>query len=312
MNMESSFSRSRADEFASSFRDAINARKVTLAWLHEQLRRRGNSVSMATLSYWRSGARRPEGPQSRAVLDDIEHLLSLDRGALTGLISGTNRTGPLGPNQFPIEELALEQAVKDAFAALGIDYPDTSREVTTHSVTDVGADGNIAHSVTRSVIQSTIGTITAIPFLEISPGIRTPAPIFSAVYGGKIRAQYSHPNGEVHGVLIELDAPVTAPNTAMIEWAVDYPPDYPPTRETGHAVSWQCRELLVWTRFHPDAIPVRIEERVETPDGIEVTPLSFEGRTYVHQVRRSFGPGAIGITWSYDDRDGSGEATQPG
>ncbi|MFJ4999013.1 hypothetical protein ACIP5T_12730 [Microbacterium sp. NPDC088619] len=300
MSMESGIRR-YADVFAASFRDAINARGLTLARLHEQLRARGNSVSMATLSYWRSGARRPEGAQSMAALGDIEQLLHLEPGSLTALLGTTNRTGPLGPNLFPLDEQELEEAVKQAFAALGAEYPDTSRELTTHSVTDVDAAGNVSYSITRSIVQSTVGTVASIPFLEMTPGISTPAPFIEAVAGGRISARYSHPNGEVHGVLFELDVPLTAPGTAMVEWSVAYPPDYPPQRETGHAVARQCRELLVWTRFHPDALPDRIEERVETPDGSKLTELSLEGRTSVHQVRRAFGPGLLGVAWSYAD-----------
>lgn len=300
MSMESGLRR-YADVFAASFRDAINARGLTLARLHEQLRARGNSVSMATLSYWRSGARRPEGAQSMAALGDIEQLLHLEPGSLTALLGTTNRTGPLGPNLFPLDEQELEDAVKEAFAALGAEYPDTSRELTTHSVTDVDAAGNVSYSITRSIVQSTVGTVSSIPFLEMTPGISTPAPFIEAVAGGRIAARYSHPNGEVHGVLFELDVPLTAPSTAMVEWSVAYPPDYPPQRETGHAVARQTRELLVWTRFHPDALPDRIEERVETPDGSTLTELSLEGRNSVHQVRRAFGPGLLGVAWSYAD-----------
>lgn len=294
---------SRADAFTSALRDGINARGVTLAWLQEQLRMRGNTVSMATLSYWRSGARRPEGAQSMAALGDIEELLALADGALTGLLGATKRTGPLGPVQFPIDEADLERMVKEAFAALGTPYPDTSREVTTHSVTDVDADGNLSHCITRSVVQSTTGTVTAIPFLEMSPGVRTPAPLLSAVTGGRISARYSHPSGEVHGALFELEAPLTAPGTAVIEWSIDYPADYPPTQETGHAVARQCRELMVWTRFHPDAIPDWVEEKIETPTGIRLAPLSLAGRTSVHQVRRAFGPGTIELRWGYGKRE---------
>lgn len=258
---------------------------------------------MATLSYWRSGARRPEGVQSLAALSDIEELLGLDVGALSRLLRSTNRTGPLGPNQFPIEEEELVLAVIEAFRALGAPYPDTSRELTTHSVTDVGADGNIASSITRSIVQSTVGTITAIPFLEINPGVRTPAPELAAVSGGTIAARYSHPTGEVHGVLFELDVPLTAPETAMVEWSVEYPPDYPQTRDTGHAVAQKARELLVWTRFHPDAIPDWCEEHVETPDGVTVTPLPPPRGTSVHLVRRAFGPGALSLHWGYGPRE---------
>ncbi|MFJ4254276.1 hypothetical protein [Microbacterium sp. NPDC090003] len=292
----------RGSDFATAFRDGINARRVTLSWVQERLRARGNQVSMATLSYWRSGARHPEGAQSLAAVADIEELLHLESGTLTGLLR-SSRTGPLGPNLFPLDEHAIEEAVKEAFAALGAEYPDTSRELTTHSVTDVGVEGHVVRSHTRSIVQSTIGTITAIPFLELTPGIRTPAPEFAADFGGRIAKRYSHPDGEVHGVLFELDAPLTAPNTAMVEWSVSYPPGYPPQLETGHAVARQCRELLVWTRFHPDALPDWFEEQVDTPQSQTATPLTLTSGTSIHQVRRAFGPGALLLRWGFGERE---------
>ena len=303
MSFEDDARRPGSDAFASALRDAINAKPVTLSWLQRQLKARGNLVSMATLSYWRSGARRPEGVQSLVALADIEDLLGLTTGALSRLLRPTNRTGPLGPNQFPIDEEELEQAVIDTFHALGTTYPDTSRELTTHSVTDVGADGNVSRSITRSIVQSTVGTITAIPFLEITPGVRTPPPLLEAVAGGRIAARHSHPDGEVHGVLFELDLPLTAPETAMVEWSVEYPPGYPPTRDTGHALAQKARELLVWTRFHPDAVPDWCEEHVETPTGVTVTPVPLTRGTSVHLVRRAFGPGALELRWGYGPRE---------
>jgi hypothetical protein len=293
------------DAFARVLRDAINARNVTLSWLQQHLKRRGNRVSMATLSYWRSGARRPEGVQSLAAVGDLEELLGLRDGELSRMLPSTRRTGPLGPSVFPIDQAEIERAVKETYAALGAPYPDPSREVTTHSVTDVGANGSVTFSITRSLLQTTSGTMTATPFLELTPGVKAPAPVFRGVSGGRFTQKYSHPDGEVHGVLFELDAPLTAPDTTMIEWSVEYPSDYPETRETGHAVSRQCRELLVWTRFHPDALPDWCEEHVETPSGAVTTPVALNGSGAVHQLHRSFGPGAVMLRWGYGPREDS-------
>lgn len=290
-----------ADAFAAALRDAINAKDVTLAWLQAHLTARGNRVSMATLSYWRSGARRPEGPQSMAVLADIEALLDLPPRTLVHRLGSTNRTGPLGPNLFPIERVDIELAVRDVYAALGAPYPDTTRELTTHSVADVGEDGNVGRRRTRSIVQSTTRTITSVPLLEITPGVATPPPVFTAVAGGRVAARHSHEDGEVHGVLFELEAPLTAPHTAVLEWAIAYPPDHPPVRETGHALDRQCRELLLWVRFHPDALPDWCEERVETPTGIALTPITLGRGTSVHRVRRAFGPGAVELRWGYGE-----------
>ncbi|WP_311258835.1 hypothetical protein [Microbacterium sp. WCS2018Hpa-9] len=83
--------------FAAALRAAISDRGITLARLRSQLIDDGNRVSMATLSYWRSGDRQPEGPQSLSVVDGIEDRLGLHRGHLGSLLVPTSRLGPIAP-----------------------------------------------------------------------------------------------------------------------------------------------------------------------------------------------------------------------
>ena len=54
-------------------------------------------------------------------------------------------------------------------------------------------------------------------------------------------------------------------------------------------------------------LPDWIEEKVETPGKVLLTPLTLDGRTSIHQVRRAFGPGAVELRWGYGEREG-----QPG
>lgn len=75
-------------------------------------------------------------------------------------------------------------------------------------------------------------------------------------------------------------------------------------RETGHAVSRQNRDLLLWTRFHPDARPSRLIETEETSRGATITDLDRAGRSAIHQMRRRFGPGLLTLAWEYDDAPG--------
>ena len=60
----------------------------------------------------------------------------------------------------------------------------------------------------------------------------------------------------------------------------------------------------MWTRFHPDAVPDWCDELVETAEGTVVTALPRPRGTSVHQVRRAFGPGALGLRWGYGPRGG--------
>lgn len=300
---EDSVSGEHRPVFAAALRAAIVARGVTLAWLRERLNSSGNPVSAATLSYWRSGARRPEGPHSIAAVEEIEALLRLEPGALLSLIGPTQRVGPMGNVQYPLMHARLEQLTTETFAGLGAPAIDAARDVSTTAVTEVGADGFVISRTTRTLVQSTSGTITNVPYVDMTPGVSTPAPLFSMAGGGHISRRYSHPSGEVHGALMELERPLGPAQTTMIEWKLEYPPDYPGTRETGHGLARRCRELVLWTKFHPDALPSWIEEVVETPDGTIVTPLFLDGATALHQVRQGWGPGMLVLRWGYGERE---------
>lgn len=292
----------RAD-FAATFRSAIAARGVTLTWLRERLAASGNPISAATLSYWRSGARRPEGPQSLSAVEEIESLLQIDTGSLRQLVGPSQRVGPIGAPQYPLEAARLERATAETFTALGAPVMDPGRDVSTTAVTEVGADGFVISRTTRTLLQCTSGTITNVPYLDLTPGIRTPAPIFSVISGGHISRLHSHPSGEVHGAMFELERPLGPAQTMMLEWKLEYPPGYPGTRETGHGVARRARELVLWTRFHPDALPTWLEEMAETPSETTETPMFLDGATTIHQVRQGWGPGMLVLRWGYGARE---------
>ncbi|WP_227468182.1 hypothetical protein [Microbacterium sp. YJN-G] len=275
---------------------------MTLARLHARLAERGNPVSRATLSYWRSGARRPEGAQSLAAIADLEDMLGLDPGALIDRLGPSLRTGPLGATSFPFDRELLEERVKETFLAMGAAYPDPTREQTIHAVTDVGPDGQVVRRTTRIVIQATAGVVTEIPFVEITAGTPSPPPVFQAIGGGRIARTHSHESREIHGFIFETEHPITTPNSAMIEWSVTYPPGFPAGDGTGHGVAFQARELLLWTRFDAAAVPDWCEEVEETTAGVVATPRHLSGARSLHAVRRAFGPGALSIRWGFGER----------
>ncbi|MGL5826212.1 MAG: hypothetical protein ACRCYU_15570, partial [Nocardioides sp.] len=61
--------------FAVALRTAIANRGVSLTWLHRRLGEEAHPISIATLSYWRSGQRQPEHARSRDALGILEDLL---------------------------------------------------------------------------------------------------------------------------------------------------------------------------------------------------------------------------------------------
>lgn len=291
----------RTQPFAQALRRAIDTCGQTLTWLHQRLTARGRPISIATLSSWRSGARHPESPRSLEAVAEIERILGLPENALSALIGPSRRTGRIGHPNFPWDDQSLVDAAVEMHELFGVEFPPPIRELTTHSVAEVGGNGGIAVRHMRFLLQSTSGVVTVLPLLEITPWRAIPAPTFRVVTGGRAVRFESHASGRVHGVLIELDQPLTPASTGMLEVDVIFSDDGPPVHETGHGVGRSIHELLLWIRFPSAVLPDWCNVVDEaTGEPLAVTPLLLDRGGSGHVVRRGYGPGAVGIHWGYD------------
>jgi len=286
--------------FAAALRAAISERGITLARLQSQLADDGNPVSMATLSYWRSGARQPEGAQSLSVVEGLEDRLGLHRGHLAGLLGPSSRLGPVAPPRLPFDEEREQRETEETLAALGSSAQDTLRDLSTHVTAFVGRGGAVERIVMRSLVQATKGTIAEIPLIDVAPVETDTMSVISDVVGGRVVREHLHPGRLLSGVVIALDEPVATGGTTLFEFTETFPPGYPSRQSAWHATSRVARETVIWVRFHPDAPPTWCEEYVETDD--EYTSAMRSARTgAVHLVRHGFGPGVLGIRWGFDE-----------
>ena len=286
--------------FAAALRLAISERGISLARLQSQLRDDGDPVSMATLSYWRSGARQPEGAQSLSVVERIEDRLGLARGHLTSLLGPSPRLGPIAPPQLPFDEDRVHREADETLAALGAAPQDSLRDLSTQMTVHVGRNGSVERVVTRALVQSTKGVVTEIPLIDAAPAETDEMPVIDEVRGGRLDREYRHPNRLLSGVVIALDEPIATGGTALFEFTKTYPPGYPPKQSAWHATSRSARETLIWVHFDPDALPSWCEEFVESGDDYESAMRSVATGS-VHVVRHGFGPGMLGIRWGYDE-----------
>lgn len=78
--------------FSSAFAAAVDARGLSLEKLYRRLQDVGSPVSIATLSYWRAGHRRPEQPASLEALDALEEILGVPAGHLRTKLEMTRRS----------------------------------------------------------------------------------------------------------------------------------------------------------------------------------------------------------------------------
>lgn len=286
--------------FAVALRDAIAARGVTLAWLRTRLVDSGNPVSVATLSYWRSGERTPEGAASLAAVEELERLLGLDRDYLVSRIGPSTRLGPVAEQKAPVEP-DLEKAFREVEAALGAPPLSITRDVSCHVNAYVNADGRVERRVGRYLMQAMVDGITVLPFYgnEVDPISELAE--FTVRLGGRLKASYLHPDGYVFGHLVALDEPLSLGETTLIEIEEARMPRDFEDRSVAHGTSNVLKEILLQVQFHPDAVPLWCAEHVQ-PAGEEdysTVPRRVVAGS-VHAVRHAFGPATLAISWGYD------------
>lgn len=285
------------DRFAEDLGAAIDGRGVSLVWLRDQLVERGNPVSLTTLSYWRSGRRRPERAGSLAALAVIEDLLGLPAGHLESLLDAPRRRRSAELPRLPFGDEKRRTAIEETVAALGTATMSDLRVLTAQVVGDVDGTGRLRRCASRVLTQVTAGTVEEIPYLEIVAEPTAVPPVVTVVAGADVTRHHHHASGQVSGFVFETERPVTAPDASLVEWTVEFPPSYPDLFECSYSVSREAREVVVWVRFDPDRLPAWIEEY--THDDADVRPVELGTGTTVHAVRTRFGPGEVGFRWGF-------------
>lgn len=285
--------------FSRVFAAALTASGLSLSRLHRRLVAHANPVSMATLSYWRSGERSPEGTASLAAVEDIERLLDLAPGTLTGLLSERVRLGSLHPPRTPFSEVQVLAALAESMEILDAPPMETKRELSTHVVADVAADGAVRGRNTQMLIQAVAPRVDAVTYTLVSTVKQLARPEITA-RGARLVRDHVHESGHVYAYVLQLDQPLTLGATTMIAVTMNAGEGYAPPSEVGAFVLRPIRDLVLWTRFHPDAVPKWIDELEKSGDQTEMIHRPLRPRASIHQARRDFGPGAFGIRWGYD------------
>lgn len=288
--------------FARELRSLIAARGITLTSLHRRLADRGNRVSMATLSYWRSGARQPESAQSLSAVEDIEEIFGLDRGRLTGLIRPVRRVGRTPQPRPAFGTADIEQEIEETARALGTVSQAGVRDLSSTIVAHVDARGDLARIVTRALVQAIEGPLAEVPLYDVAPADVAETKTISEVIGGRVARRHRHPRGRIVCDVLALDDPVPAGGTGLIEYTESFPAGYPDRRSVWHAVDRPARQTLIWVHFHPDAVPDWCEEYTEVGEEEVVRSRSL-GKGAVHVFRFGFGPGVLGVRWGFDADD---------
>jgi hypothetical protein len=284
--------------FPDAFAEALRRRGVTLAWLHERLVECGSPVSTTALSYWRSGRSQPERGTSLDALTEIERLLRVTSGHLTSLLGPSRRPGPR-PGERSMQELFAETpGVVPALAALGFEgLYDELVEQLRHITVDVDANGQARSMEVRAIMQARHAGARRTPLIVTLDDLSL-APTFIPVAGCSIGRSFIDPETGVFAAELLVDHTLAKDETCLYELAIELaqPSD---DDWIDHYAARRLGELLIWVRFDESRVPSRVERYVQTEYVDETEDISLGGGSSVHALARGFGPGMLGIRWTW-------------
>ncbi|WP_151083026.1 hypothetical protein [Nocardioides cynanchi] len=284
--------------FHDAFAEALARRGVTLSWLHERLVERGCPVSPTALSYWRSGRSQPERGTSLEALAEIERLLRLSPGGLSARLGPSKRPGPRPGERSMQEIFADSPGVLPALHALEFEgLYDELVEQLRHITVDIDEHGRATGMEVRAIMQARGNDARRTPLIVTLDGLDR-APEFRPVAGCSIGRTFLDPATGVFAAELLMDRSLARDETCLYELSVELgePSD---DAWFDHYAARRLGELLIWVRFDPSRLPSRLERYVRTDDGEEVTEVTLGGGRSVHALARGFGPGMLGIRWTW-------------
>lgn len=285
-----------ASEFSRALDAALQAGGLTLSEVQQRLSVQGHPVSIATLSYWRSGERHPDPVRSAAAVAALETILAVAPATLSARVTGhSRRLGAIG--RVESTESAGPRRAR-MLRSLGITPPQNFRMLSIQETIDVGPDLAISTVETELLVQCVQGVLETLGFVNITPEPATAPPLMVARAGGTMTGPVTDDSGTVFGYRLTVERPLSAGETAMIQVRTSHPAGSPAVRNHLVVVQRRAREVLQWFRFTDGHTPDWFEED-EVAQRTRTTTIS-DPET-VHRARVDFGPGQLLSRWGLID-----------
>lgn len=283
--------------FADAFGVALAQRGLSLDAVRVALAERGHRLSVATLSYWRSGRSRPERAPSLAALAALEGILEVEPGALLRALTPRPPAVP-SPTSAP----ALSAGGGDLAQLLqGLTHlsDDGLDKLSYQDLIDIDGQGRQTRRQVRLLARAMRDGADRFPVVvPRTPGEPRPVvtPILGCRAGGAERAQ----DGRTDVVDLFLDRPLRAGDAVLIEYDVSF------GRAGCESTRWERRVprtlplFLVTLRFDPDRVPMSIErfEKGVTADSMRSAPVLVTAST-LSVLFVDVAPGAVGVSWRW-------------
>jgi hypothetical protein len=297
------------DAFPVALRAAIRASGLSLDRIQYRLRARGLTISVTALSYWQSGRRRPERPESMSALKHLEEVLGVESGSLTALLGPPRPRGRAQrtPAAIPIEALWDNKASLGPLLQRMDLASDTSlTRISQHDRVEIAEDRGERSVRVRQVLRAEHdGADRWISVYDVAkPG--NPLPRIVPVQSCSLGRVAKDPGAGLIVTELLFDRPLSRGETVIMEYEVaSAGPPYPRSDDSFcRKFRLPVRDYVVEMRFDP-ADPPAYCHQVTTPaedtESSTRREMVIDGAGRTHAVVLGFGPGTFGVEWSWRD-----------
>ncbi|CAM01347.1 hypothetical protein A8924_2440 [Saccharopolyspora erythraea NRRL 2338] len=299
----------RTGPFEAALRTAIRSSRLSLERIQHRLRARGTPVSITALSYWQSGRRRPERPDSLLALQQLESVLGVPEGALSALLGPPRprgRTRQASSDAPPLSAFwADNESAVELLTRIDTSHDSKLTRLSHHDVVHVDDQGELRKIRTRKLIRAECnGADRWIIMFDGASSSETP-PIIRPIRSCRLgQVLTDHARDMVVAELL-FDRALARGETILIEYEIIEPPTG--LNEDDHSFCrvfrLPVRQYVIELQFDPAHPPRKCESYVGDSSGQEVEqPKSLAvdryGRT--HAVALDFGMGVFGVRWDPD------------
>ena len=285
------------DAFPVAFAAAIAASGMSLDALRAALEDRGHRLSVATLSYWRSGRRRPERASSMAALGELEQVLGLPGGSLIGLLPSRSVDGVGLEDLYRLN--GTNRAIAGLIARLGLDYDEGMDRLSVQDLLELDRHGHQVRHRMRMVVRAHRDGADRFP-LTLGVDTEGSMPTIRSLLGCRIGRSLVSDDGRLQVAEAILDRALAHGEAALVEI------ECVPERASTASTRWErgiLRALplyLVCLTFDPGHMPTSVErfERAMRTEQVRSAPVLVTSSS-VSVLFTDLNPGVAGVTWRW-------------
>jgi hypothetical protein len=288
--------------FPAALRTAIAHSGLSLDRIQYRLRQHGTPVSLATLSSWQSGRRRPERAASMAALDRLEHIVAVPPGALAALL-GPRR--PRGRNVYTeAPELADLYQDADPIARLLTEFDTSSDDrlvrLSQYERLKIGPDGTLRELYSRALVRAAADGVSS--SIVIDQADAGNASVIRPLRGCTLGAVRTQPEAGLTIAELRLPRPLRRGEPLVMEYVVEFTAPFPRDNDSTRRLRLPIREHVIDVEFTRPMLPARCVQFTvpQHDDAVETERvLTLDERDRVCAMAIDLDPCVIGVRWEW-------------